>query len=659
MTTALKYDYAESEKTLPIFTFNPATGTICIDGDLFTAKGGKIIVKLSDATFQSDSMNFISNNNLQFKAACHGSEMLLTINNDNTLSILIKNISSRKFRVEEIDIEFPPTTFSPALQARKFRHLVHPMDFATPCGVKAVHLPAEGSQVDPESSMVTVFSNVETANAFLLGVLPPFGTGFGSITTIHDHLHMEGNFGVRIRFRFHQSLDPGSELQTSPLAFLDGIDGTKLLEKYAYRIRSRLNRPAKPQAIGWNSWDYYAGAVSRKDMDENISALKKIFADRIKYIVIDEGWECMWGVWQENWKFPQGLEDFCRHVKHSGYVPGIWTAPFLVNYYTPLYRNHPEWFVGCANGNVALTTLSYGTMAQLDITNKGVQDHLRKIYTHLRKCGFEYFKVDFTQLILQAEQFHDERISKAQIIRMVFQLIRECIGDDCYLLSCGAPFESVIGIADACRTSGDIHNYWGMAVQNIHCMFTRWWMQGSIGNTDPDFLIVRTPETTDDKQLNRRLPILPRTKGTNWINGIEMNLEEAKVLALAIHMTGGDVILGDAIGKLNEMGIDVLEKILSPLKAPATPINLFEPHGQDCPILLAEKENEFVIGIFNLTDEPVTQTVDHKVLRESSPIKAVDFWTGQKIKITIPFQLTLPPRSAKGLKILRNHPQSL
>jgi hypothetical protein len=636
-----------------VFTFTESTGHLGLNGGFFSSDGGKLIVKLADAACQSDRLGFVSSGHSQYKAIGNDLEVLLTLHEEGTIDIQVKNISSRQLRVEDIAIEFPPSTFSPSLQAREYRHLIHSRDFETLCHVKAVHLQTPWTEANPESGMVTVYSHVETGNALLIGTLPPFGSGFGHISTIHKQLHMEGTFGIKIRFDFQQSLDPGSELRTSPVVCLEGVGGEELLEKYADLIRSRLARPKKPLATGWNSWDYYAGAITRTDMDENLAAVKKNFGDKVKYIVIDEGWECMWGVWQPNWKFSEGLEDFCRHVRASGHAPGIWTAPLMVNYYTPLYRNHPDWFVSRADGNVHLVNLSYGTMAQLDITHPEVRDHLRQVYTNLRQCGFEYFKVDFTQMILDAERFHDPRVGRAEVIRSVFKLIRECIGEECYLLACGAPYESVIGIVDACRTSADIHNHWGMIVQNIHCIFGRWWMQGSIGNTDPDFLIVRNSETTDDRQLNRRIPVIPRARSMHWTDGAEMNLEESKVLALAVHLSGGDAVLGDAIDKLNATGIDILNKVISPLNAPARPLNLFDPQGNSYPVMLAKSEDEFLLGVFNLTDDAVTRTIDLSILNESTPARAFDFWTNEAVEIADQIQLFLPPRSAKGLKIPR------
>src|SRR5690606_11644649 len=156
---------------------------------------------------------------------------------------------------------------------------------------------------------------------------------------------------------------------------LTGNEGITLLEDYRRLIRGELasfDIVRRPAITGWNSWDYYAGAVRYSDVLDNVTYAKRNYDNKLKYIVIDEGYECQWGIWEAGWKFDEGLKTLCTEIRKHGYEPGIWTAPLMVNMYTPLYREHPDWFVGDGKGNVYFTNLSYGTMAQLDITHPEV-----------------------------------------------------------------------------------------------------------------------------------------------------------------------------------------------------------------------------------------------------------------------------------------------
>ena len=623
-----------------------------INADGFCASGANIFIRLSDTTVQKQDLPWQHRKDGSLGASNGRLSIEISLDQDRTLLVNVKNSAPEPVRVHEIIIEFPPASFKTPLQAREHRQLIQPQTLSAVQGVKAVHMPTEWAEVNPESSMVTVYSHFQTRQALLIGVLPPFGCGYAWISTLHDSLHMEGCFGVKIRFDVQRVLAPGELAATSPLVMLSGHNGVELLEKYGNMIDRRAKRRRKSSATGWNSWDYYAGAVTRNDMDKNIAACRKILGDQIRYIVIDEGWEYKWGMWEANIKFPQGLEDFCRHVKQAGYSPGIWTAPLLVDSSTPLFRDSPEWFAGDSDGNVYLCNLSYGQMAILDITLTEVQSYLREVYTGLRKSGFEYFKVDFTQLALDAHNFNDVHVGRAELIRAVFQLIRDCIGDDAYLLSSGGPLESVIGIADAYRATADIHNFWGQIAQNIRALFTRCWLQEGVINIDPDFLIVRCDETSDDPWRNRRLPLLSRNMGVHWLNGREMNLEEAKALALAIYMMGGEVILGDALGKLNEDGIEILKKIIAPCNMPAKPLNLFEPDAEIAPIMFSQTDREYILACFNLSDNPYTVRSQLDFLKNS--VCAKEFWTGEPVDINRQFKIKLGPRSAKGFRIYRS-----
>ena len=625
-----------------ILNFSKTKKPLSISGSAFSAEGGRIVVKLKEALYGPDDMEWVDSEGGGISADCGLIHIKMFSDDADALCLTLVNRSERSISVEDISIEFPAASFTSLHPARDYRHLLHDGSLFPLSGVKSVHSAAPWAGEKQESGMVTVYSHKETKDALLIGSLPPFGSGYSVITTLHDSQHREGAFGVRIRFDFRQKLVPAASLKTSPLVMLGGGDGNALLEEYGKMMHSRISRPGKQNAVGWNSWDYYAGAVTEKDMEENAAVCRDTFGDKVQYMVIDEGWERMWGVWQTNWKFPEGLADHCRMVREAGYTPGIWTAPLMVCVYTSLYRDNPDWFVRDSSGNAHLRVVSYGTMAQLDITHPEVQDHLRGLFASLKEAGFAYFKCDFTQMVLDAEQFHDPTVGRADILRMLFTLIRETIGDESYLLACLAPFESVIGIADSFRITVDVHSYWSNIVRNCRVLFSRWWMSGTIGNVDPDFAIVRCSETTDDIQLNR----LSMSPGS-----AHMTLEEAKVLAAAIYMTGGDVFLSDALAKLNDTGLDILQKIVEPLPAAAKPLNLFEQDGMTLPVLLAETEEEFIVSAFNLTDDPHTQTIETDFLNGQN--RAVDFWTDENILIDGHLRLMLPPRSCRVLKIKR------
>ncbi|MBM7567789.1 hypothetical protein JOC55_004762 [Paenibacillus sacheonensis] len=511
-----------------------------------------------------------------------------------------------------------------------------------------MHRPNDWSDPAEASAMVTVLSRRRPGEAMLLGALPPYEDCFVGFPILHESAHRDGAFGISVKLTSPKRIIGNSEVSLAHLIMLHGTDGNNLLEHYAESVRKRLPQSvlSKPRITGWNSWDYYAGAVSHRDIAQNTRAAREQFADSVRYIVIDEGYQRQWGIWDAGWKFPDGLKTLCETIRAAGFEPGIWTAPLMVNASTALYREHPNWFVDDEAGNPYLVSLGYGSMAQLDITVPEVQEHLGTVYTRLRQAGFTYFKCDFTQQLLGASRFARDDITPVGMLRELFGLIRRSIGEEAYLLACGAPYEAVIGVADSHRTTGDIHHYWSHIRQNIRSMLARWWMQGTIGNTDPDFAIVRCASTTDDVLLSRRLPKKPWQPGANWVSGREMNLAEAQTLLLACYVTGGDMVLGDALNLLNEAGLALLTTVLSEPVQRGVPINLFDYDGDDLPIVVAQGAGRKLLAIFNLSDDYRPKKLPHPYAGLIGAHE--EFWSGQPVLRLEAEEIMMEPHTAKA-----------
>ena len=540
--------------------------------------------------------------------------------------LTLRNASAAPARLGTVS--FPhagPEAFDPRLPTEAFRELVCGGNFnALDAGVKGVGRMQGRLDFRASSTPLGVYQH-DAGQAILLGVLPPLGGGLTECAALHDQPHLEGNFGIEIRHDVQCTLAPGQSVATSPVIGLAGGNGIALMDAYAERWAiSPARRPPRPPMVGWNSWDYPAGAVTRQLVDRNLAAGRRLFGQALRVFCLDEGWETQWGTWQPNAKFPEGLADYVRHVKANDGIPGIWTAPLLVNTYNPLFYDHPEWFAARADGQLQTDSFAYGPMAYLDITRGDVQEHLRQLFLELRHTGFEYFKVDFCQCILKATRFADPSVPRNDLIRTAFRIIREAIGETSYLLSCGAPYESVYGLVDAVRTTGDIHTYWGHVLMNAANLAARWWMQGRVCNGDPDFLVVRGPDTAQEPFFKRRV-IAPMPPGGGWMAGREFNEAEARAYALLVHLSGGDVILGDHLELLNPLGVDIVRRVLTP-RPPAVPVDLFESE-QDLPRIWISRDGDRALaGLFNWLEKPAHLRFDPAA--HGLYGVPLDFWTG-------------------------------
>ncbi|NUQ00433.1 MAG: alpha-galactosidase [Armatimonadetes bacterium] len=561
-------------------------------------------------------------------------------------SLAITNAGSTARRLGVVTFgRWSPAAFPQPLWTWRFTECIHGPSFSgIYAGAKQVGRKTPALDHVPVSSLFIAYQE-EEGEALLLGVVPPLGQAFSELVSLHSEPHLEGSFGFEVRHRFDCLVEPGASLATSPLVALHGRRGVELMAAFGQLWGERLERlPAKPPRIGWNSWDYYSGAVTREAMDDSLAAGIELFGEDFGTLVIDEGWEQQWGSWEANGKFAGGLEEFCAAVKARGRTPGIWTAPLLVNIYNPLYLAHPEWFAARADGQVKTDSYSYGPMAYLDPTQPEVITHLERTFGRLREAGFDYFKVDFSHCILNAERFCDPRVGRAEIIRRAFAAIRRAIGDDAYLLSCGTPYESVAGLVDAARTTGDIHIYWGHLLVNGAGLATRWWMQGNLFNGDPDFLVVRGPETAEPP-YGRRQVVQPMPPNGGWVSGREFNEMEARTYALLVHLSGGDVFLSDALRQLRPNALAMLRKVLRPRPQAAVPVDLFES-DQDLPrIWIARGDEDTLVGLFNWSER--TARLDFEPAAHGLHGPATDFWTGEPVTA---LPIRMPRRSSLALR---------
>ena len=119
-------------------------------------------------------------------------------------------------------------------------------------------------------------------------------------------------------------------------------------------------------------------------------------------------------------------------------------------------------------------------------------------------------------------------------------------------------------------------------------------------------------------------------------------------------LTGGDLILGDALRKLRPNGIELIRRVLEyRLSTPAVPIDLFAP-GEEVPARwVAVVGDKAYVGIFNWGDFDRTFDASPEALGIESFSGAVDFWTNEPVPDEMLRNLTLPPRSSRGLVFRR------
>jgi alpha-galactosidase len=238
----------------------------------------------------------------------------------------------------------------------------------------------------------------------------------------------------------------------------------------------------------WCPWYHYFLEVTPLDIEENLVAMDHLEMP-VDVVQVDDGWQSGVGDWDAYSERFRTFPDLVARIRDSGRRAGIWLAPFTVGSGSRLAREHPEWLVGEGGRNWAQS------LRGLDVTHPEAADHLRTSLRALRNMGIDYVKLDFLYTGALPGRRHDD-VTPVWAYRRGLALVREALGDDAYLLACGAPILPSVGLVDAMRVSADVlnpaDNEPGFArLRGEEAIVARAWQQGRFWVNDPDCLVAR------------------------------------------------------------------------------------------------------------------------------------------------------------------------
>lgn len=260
-------------------------------------------------------------------------------------------------------------------------------------------------------------------------------------------------------------------------------------DRFGARARARVSSAAAPRV--WCTWYRYFEDVTADDVRENIAAIDESGLP-VDVVQIDDGWSLGTGEWtRTNPRFggDAALADLVARITSGGRRAGIWLAPFSVGTASSVAKEHPEWLTGPAGYNWG------DDLVGLDLTHPGVRDYLTRVFTDLRDLGIDYLKLDFLYAGAVPAQRHDAASDGIDAYRSGLRLIREVMGDDAYLLGCGAPILPSVGLVDAMRVSPDTFHEGGedgsQGLRGRMSLEARAWQDRRLWTTDPDCLVAR------------------------------------------------------------------------------------------------------------------------------------------------------------------------
>ena len=420
----------------------------------------------------------------------------------------------------------------------------------------------------------------------------------------------------------------GKTWRADPLLAAAGADVQAELKAVAGRIRGR---PASSVPQGWLSWYHYGPWVSEEDVLANAAALDEGVLGGLGYSIVqvDDGWQELYGDWVANAKFPGGLRAVAERVGGRGQVLGVWTAPFLVASTSQLAREAPDsWFVqDPVEGGRAIDPvhLVFGPMHVLDARNPGVRRHLTDTFRQLRADGVRYFKIDF----LYAGGYAGTRALRAGV-----EAIREGVGDDAYLLACGAPLLPMVGLCEGCRIGRDT----ATPIFDFE-----------LGTPKPTLIGDEIAEVARNQAARHFLDSWFQLDPDVALVGGNLTIDQAHTCVAFCALSGGPFFASDDLTSLEGDRLQLLQNrdVLALVGGrPAVPD--WMPSARDRAAAVWRRDD--VVAVFNWNDAEQTLGVG----LPAGPHVAVDLWTGAKIGAAEGrLEVAVPPLGARLIRLSR------
>jgi len=401
------------------------------------------------------------------------------------------------------------------------------------------------------------------------------------------------------------SLRPGESLCSERLRVDAGDDPLAMLEAYADRLGYLMRaRPVKEVPTGWCSWYYFFGENGEGEIFENLAEMQREELP-LDYVVVDDGYQAAIGDWLtlDQAKFTD-MAKVAGMIHKDGRRAGIWLAPFGLSSQSTTYRDHPDWAVHNSDGDPVIAWQHFGQdIYALDVTHPEVEPWLTDVFRLIhQEWGFDLFKIDFIFAACASGRRYDPNITRAQALRHGLEIIRAAIGEEAFLLGCGAPQAPCVGIVDGMRVGPDVaanwHPFWPdlsmPSVENsLRNGITRYFTHGRLWVNDPDCVLVRDRDDQSDLVLN-----------------------EMRSLVGIIALLGGMTLSSDNLPTLRKGRFKYLEQMLPPTGISACPLDLFENEMPQCLTLpISRPWGEWlVVGVINWEDRTLATEIDLEAL---------------------------------------------
>ena len=412
-----------------------------------------------------------------------------------------------------------------------------------------------------------------------------------------DGLYADGEFN-------DVTLPPQGERTTQWIWITIGQDFREAVTGYVGNVATyhHIASPPRDAPSVYCTWYWYGPDYSEDYLLRDLEALKNKGPRKpFDVFLIDECW-CIpnWGDYTANEKFPRGMKFVADKIKEAGYIPGIWTPPYLVLPSSELFKKHPDWLLRKSSGEYYTFPMNDQENLVLDPTYPGVSEFLEESFRMLsHDWGFRYFKFDFMRSVfLDGDyKFYDPSVNRLEAYRMGLEAIRRGVGDDAFISVCGGHYGGSLGIANSQRSGSDVVSFWDQKeVPKYRQNIMRTWMS-RLWQVDPDAMMVRRNVTPEFEGSHAKLSL-----------GLFTD-DEARVNALNQYVGGGLITFTENFASLDSDRLALYRHIIPSVNSSSFPVDWYDPYLPSMMVtnvhpLCSDLQNWNTVTIINWTDKP-------------------------------------------------------
>jgi len=326
----------------------------------------------------------------------------------------------------------------------------------------------------------------------------------------------------------------GGEFEILSLYFSEGSE-QQVFDGWfeAMGVKPRTSK----RLAGYTSWYNRYQAIDEKSITGDLAGAKGVLSEGDLF-QIDDGWERFVGDWadRDTDKFQTDMRGLSDAIHGSGYLAGLWLAPFVCEKKSAIYREHPDWLLK-HEGEEWYCGCNWSGFYALDIDNPQVVDYLKATFKKVfEEWNFDLVKLDF---LYAAAPFGSDTETRAGRMIRAMKLLRELCGDK-LILGCGVPVMPAFGLVDYCRISCDVGLDW--------C--STWYMR--IANRETVNTLRAIHNTVFRRQLNGRAYMSDPDVFYLRDENLKLNDRQKYILAAVNALLGGIYLNSDDMGKYGE-----------------------------------------------------------------------------------------------------------